>query len=152
MRRRSPLARALRLLVVGAVACVLGRAHAADGIVVIGHAGMAGLDAATLERIYKGRVIELNGTPIVAVNFAAGSSIRSRFLHDYLNVDEDDYTGYWLVRRYVGKGAPPREIGNSAAIINFVKSTPGAIAYDGDGATSLDYAANDSLGNYSNTA
>jgi ABC-type phosphate transport system substrate-binding protein len=33
------------------------------------------------------------------------------------------------VRRYVGKGASPRELPSSEDVINFVKSTPGAIGY-----------------------
>ena len=36
---------------------------------------------------------------------------------------------YWTVRRYIGKGAPPREITKSADLIRFVTTTPGAIGY-----------------------
>ena len=117
----------LAITVVGLV--LSGPARAAGGVVVIGHSNLPGLDAATVERLYKGRVIEINGVAVTPVNFATGSATRTRFLRSYLNEDEDDYTGYWLVRRAVGRGAPPREIANSTAIINYVKSTPGAIAY-----------------------
>lgn len=112
-----------------ALAGLAADSHAAGGVVVIGHSNLAGLDAATIERLYKGRLIEINGMPVTAVNFSSGNATRTRFLRSYLNEDEDDYTGYWLVRRAVGKGAPPREISSTTAIINFVRATPGAIAY-----------------------
>lgn len=112
-----------------ALAGVCGGAPAAGGIVVIGHPGVPELDAATLQKIYTGRVIEVNGVSITAVNASAGSPTRNRFLQDYLNQDEDKYTAYWIVRRYVGKGASPRELPRSEDVINFVRSTPGAIGY-----------------------
>ncbi len=112
-----------------ALACVAADTHAAGGVVVIGHAGLSRLDAATLQKIYTGKVIEVDGIPVTAVNASAGSEIRNRFLHAFLNQDEDRYTAYWTVRRYIGKGASPRELSNSAAVINYVKATPGAIGY-----------------------
>jgi len=87
------------------------------------------LDAATLQKIYTGKVIELDGVAVTAINAHAGSELRNRFLRAFLNQDEDRYTAYWTVRRYIGKGASPREMPNSTDVINFVKTTPGAIGY-----------------------
>jgi ABC-type phosphate transport system substrate-binding protein len=109
--------------------CVASELNAAGGVVVIGHPSLARLDVATLERIYTGRVIEIDGIPVKPVNANSGSAVRNRFLQVYLNEDEDKYTAYWTVRRYIGKGASPRELTSSADVINFVKSTPGAIGY-----------------------
>ena len=100
-----------------------------EGVVVIGHPTVKRLDAATVARIYTGRVIEVDGVSITAINANAGTSIRNRFLQLFLNQDEDKYTAYWTVRRYIGKGASPREMGKSSDIIQFVTSTPGAIGY-----------------------
>jgi ABC-type phosphate transport system substrate-binding protein len=119
---------ALRMLLV-ALAYIPVEACAAGGVVVIGDARLTRLDATTLEKVYTGRVIEVDGIPVTAVNASSGSAIRSRFLQVYLNQDEDKYTAYWTVRRYIGKGASPREMSSSADVINFVKSTPGAIGY-----------------------
>ena len=117
-----------RTLVI-ALACVAGESKAGGGVVVIGNHNLTSLDATTLEKVYTGRIIEVNGIAVTAVNASSGSAVRSRFLQAYLNQDEDKYTAYWIVRRYIGKGAPPRELSGSAAVINFVKSTPGAIGY-----------------------
>jgi multisubunit Na+/H+ antiporter MnhF subunit len=112
-----------------ALTLVAGGARAAERVVVIGHPGITHLDAATLLRIYTGRVIELDGIPVIAVNASAGTTVRNRFLQTYLNQDEDRYTAYWTVRRYIGKGASPRELRTSADVIKFVQTTPGAIGY-----------------------
>ena len=118
----------IRMLLV-VLACVACEANATGHVVVIGHAGLGKLDVATLEKIYMGKVIEVNGIPVTAINANSGSDLRNRFLHTYLNRDEDGYTAYWTVRRYIGKGAPPREFSNSADVIDFIKSTTGAIGY-----------------------
>lgn len=115
--------------ILAALTGVAGDAIAAGGIVVIGHPGLTSLDVITLEKIYTGKVIEVNGTSVVAVNASIGSPVRSRFLQAYLHEDEDKYTAYWVVRRYIGKGASPRELSSTADVINFVNSTPGGIGY-----------------------
>ena len=101
----------------------------AQGVVVIGHANLRKLDANTVARIYMGRVIEVDGIPVTAINAVAGSDVRIRFLRSFLNQDEEKYIAYWTVRRYIGKGAWPREIAKSADLIRYVTSTPGAIGY-----------------------
>jgi hypothetical protein len=121
----KPTARLLLVL----LAALCGGARAAGGVVVIGHAGLSPLDPATLQRVYTGRAIEVAGVPVTAVNASTGSPVRTRFLQAFMNLDEDKYTAYWIVRRYVGKGASPRELPSAAEVIDFVKSTPGAIGY-----------------------
>ena len=112
-----------------ALALATGDVRAAGNVVVIGDARLAKLDAPTLERIYLGRVIEVDGIAVTAVNARSGNPVRSRFLQSFVKRDDDSYVGYWNVRRYSGLGAPPRELSSSAEVIDFVKSTPGAIGY-----------------------
>jgi len=114
------------LLALAAAALDLG---AAEGVIVIGHPNIKRLDSPTLARIYTGRVIEVDGVPVTAINANAGSDVRTRFLQVFLQQDEDKYTAYWTVRRYIGKGASPREMSKSSDVIRFVTSTPGAIGY-----------------------
>ena len=64
-----------------------------------------------------------------AVSVRVGQPLRLRFLNDYLQQTDDAYVAYWTVRRYVGKGVPPRELASVAEVINYVQSTPGALAY-----------------------
>jgi ABC-type phosphate transport system substrate-binding protein len=119
---------AIRTLLL-ALASAAGGAGAAGGVVVIGHPNVKRVDAPTIARIFTGKVIEVDGVSVTAVNASSGSAVRARFLQIYLNQDEDKYTAYWTVRRYIGKGAWPRELAKSSEVINFVNATPGAIGY-----------------------
>lgn len=119
--------RAVLLLLFLAIA--KAASHAADGIVIIGHSTVKRLDVQTVLRIYTGRVMEVDGVFITAVNAHIGSSLRNRFLQVFLHQDEDNYTAYWTVRRRIGQGVSPRELPNTGDIIRFVNSTPGAIGY-----------------------
>ncbi len=109
----------------------LGTAHAGDdaAVVVIGHANVARVDAATLQRLYMGRTIEVAGAPVVVVHQRSASDARGHFLKLVLATDEEHYASYWTVRRHVGKGAPPREFASAAELIAYVQATPGAIGY-----------------------
>lgn len=118
-----------RALLMLLLAASMASTCAAEGVIVIGHPNVKCLDGPTVARIYTGRVIEVDGVSITAVNANARTSLRSRFLQTILNQDEDKYTAYWTVRRYIGKGAPPRELSKTSDIIRFVISTPGAIGY-----------------------
>lgn len=97
--------------------------------IVIGHPDLNGLDRVSLQRIYTGKMVELNGLRVTPVDLRRGNALRRRFLELYLGQDEDKYIGYWTVRRYVGKGTPPREFDSPEAVIRYVKQTRGAIGY-----------------------
>ena len=113
-----------------ALILVPGARPVSGGVVVIGHPSLPNkLDGPTVQKIFTGKVIEVGGVGVTAVNANLGSAVRNQFLQEFLHQDEDKYTAYWTVRRYIGKGVPPREMKTSADIINFVTSTPGAVGY-----------------------
>lgn len=122
-----PLRSSLRRLPL--LLALLGSSAYASNIVIIGHPALAKLDAATVQRVFTGKAIEVGGVAVTAINAAAGSNVRSRFLQTFLSQDEEKYTAYWTVRRYIGKGAPPKELTSPGEVINFVQNTPGAIGY-----------------------
>ena len=104
-------------------------AAAQTAVVVIGHAGIDKMDVVTVQKVFTGRVVELGGVALTPINASAGSATRLRFLQAFLNQDEDKYVAYWTVRRYIGKGVPPKELASASDVIRFVQSTPGAIGY-----------------------
>lgn len=116
---------ALLCAALGPLAPVVAQA----GVVVVGHPGMRKLDVATVERIYSGKVVELDGQPVVPVNLPPQSPLRQRFLKDFMQRDEPSYLAYWTVRRYVGKGAPPKEVGSTSEVVMHVLHNPGAMGY-----------------------
>ena len=121
--------RILLPLMIAAVVRLAHDAHADSGVVVIGHSGLERIDPAMIQKIYTGRVVEVGGISLKPINASVGSATRQRFLQTYLNQDDDNYIAYWTVRRYIGKGVPPREVANATEVIRFVQSTPGAIGY-----------------------
>ncbi|QDX82481.1 hypothetical protein B9N43_15310 [Denitratisoma sp. DHT3] len=101
----------------------------ADGVAVIGSPDLPKLDNATIQKLFTGRIVELNGTRVTVVNAAPGHAVRTRFLAAFLNQGDEKYIAYWTVRKFIGKGQPPAELDSAAAVIRFVQSTPGAIGY-----------------------
>jgi hypothetical protein len=99
------------------------------GVVIIAHPGLRKVDAVTVQRIYSGKVIDVVRVPVQPVNLPAGAAVRQRFLAEYLQLNDEGYKAYWTVRRYVGKGTPPRELGSAADVISYVQTTAGAIGY-----------------------
>ena len=110
------------------IACVISQASA-ENVLIIGNSDMPKLDRVTVEKLFTGRIIEVNGRPAMAVNAAPDSATRQQFLMTFLAQDEDKYRAYWTVRRFIGKGTPPKELATSREIIAFVKSQPGGIGY-----------------------
>ncbi len=115
------------MLISTLLAFALCEAHA-QNVVIIGHPGLNKLNTTTVQRIFTGKAIEVDGIHVTAVNLKSGA-LRDRFLQRYLNQDDEKYTAYWTVRRFIGKGIPPKELLNAAEVIDFVQNTPGAIGY-----------------------
>jgi ABC-type phosphate transport system substrate-binding protein len=121
--------RLLKYIFTALLALSIWPAWAGDRVVIIGHASMRKLDMVTVQRIYTGKVVEIDGSPVTPLNAAPSQATRQRFLTDYLQQDEEKFVAYWTVRRYVGKGTPPREVKDTASMIDLVSKTPGAIGY-----------------------
>ena len=100
-----------------------------ETIVFIGHSGLPKTDLSTLQRVYTGRVISIARQEVLPLNYPPGDPLREQFLEVVMRQSEEQYAGYWLVRKYVGKGAPPVEFATMDALIKYVTSTPGAIGY-----------------------
>ena len=101
----------------------------AGEIVVIGNSNVPKMDTVTIQKVYTGKFISVSGVNIKPVGFKPGTAVRNLFLQEFLNQDEEKYTAYWTVRKYIGKGAPPPDLGSAAAVISYVQSTPGAVGY-----------------------
>src|SRR5258708_176507 len=126
MRARNKLM--ANLLLVLSV-CNWTPANAAGPLVVVANADTPMLDADTLQKIYLGKVVEIDGHPVVPVNLAKGNVLRVAFMQQVLEQDDDKFIAYWTVRRYIGKGSPPREFATMEEQLEFLRKTPGAVGY-----------------------
>lgn len=119
-----------KLLAILSLATLLAApASNAGEVVLIGNSNVPKIDSETAVKLYTGRVIQVAGINVTPVNLKSGARVRGQFLADLLGMDEERYVAYWTVRRYIGKGAPPKELEGSAEVIAYVQSTPGAIGY-----------------------
>jgi ABC-type phosphate transport system substrate-binding protein len=113
-----------------ALVMVAGFSSAQAALVVIAHESVQdNIPLPTLNRIYTGKMIVLDGKQVNPVNLSSGNEVRQAFLQQVLKQDDDKYVGYWIVRRSIGKGMPPKEFATVAEIIDYVSKTPGAIGY-----------------------
>ena len=115
------------MLVMGV--CNVAPAVAPSSLVVIANADTPALDADTLQKVYLGKVVEVAGRPIIPVNLAKGNVVRAAFMEQVLAQDDEKFIAYWTVRRYIGKGSPPREFGTIQELLEFLRKTPGAVGY-----------------------
>ncbi|MBL8430246.1 MAG: hypothetical protein JNJ95_10205 [Dechloromonas sp.] len=111
------------------IACLPGLALAEEALVFIAYGGLPKTEQATLQRLFTGRVVSIGELAAAPVNYPPGHPLRERFLAAIMGQTEEQYTGYWLVRRYVGKGAPPLVLPDVDAVVGHVMTTPGAVGY-----------------------
>jgi len=109
--------------------CLPGVGLAEDALVFIGYGTVPKTEQSTLQRLYTGRVVSIGEQAATPINYPVGHPLRERFLAAVMGQSEEQYTGYWLVRRYVGKGAPPLELPDVDAVVSHVLATPGAVGY-----------------------
>ncbi|MCK6393861.1 hypothetical protein [Zoogloea sp.] len=124
-----PRVRLLGSLMLAFALSGLSPAVQAGDVVLIAHPSVPRLDRVTVERIYTGKVVEVAGVRVTPIDLPVGDAVRNRFLVRWVSTDEERYTAYWTVRRYVGKGVPPREVVNAAEVSRLVAALPGGVGY-----------------------
>ena len=100
-------------------------------VVVIAHHNVPKMDVKTVGKVFTGKVITVSGAAINAVN-QKNQNVKNKFLQNFVGLDEEKYIAYWTVRKYIGKGVPPKELSSSEEVIRYVQATPGAIGYIDD--------------------
>jgi ABC-type phosphate transport system substrate-binding protein len=72
------------------------------------------------------------GKAVAPVMVMAGAPERTAFLKIVCGMNDTDFGKYFLQAAFTGKSAtPPKEVGNSASLKNFVATSPGAIGFVG---------------------
>lgn len=122
--------RSLLLIVAFLATSMLCKGSAAAGqVIVLANRETPVMDWVTLQKVFLGKVIRVNGMPVIPVNLVSGSLARKDFVSQILEQTDEKYVNYWTVRRYIGQGSPPREVSGEQEMIDYVRSTPGAVGY-----------------------
>ena len=70
-----------------------------------------------------------NDSKIKPVDLPKNSTVRSKFTKDVFNKSVSAMKAFWQRQIFSGKGVPPPEKKNNAAVIEYVKNNSGAIGY-----------------------
>jgi len=121
------------LAVVAATVLSLGTSIAAQAaLAIVAHPSnsVSGIRADDAQRIFLGKTGEFaNGRRAAPVDQTPGTASRTKFMKTVIQKSEDELKGYWSKLMFSGKGQPPREVGDDAAVKAWVASNPDAIGY-----------------------
>ena len=121
------------LAAVAATVLSLGTSIAAQAaLAIVAHPSnsVSGIRVDDAQRIFLGKSGEFaNGRRAAPVDQTPGTASRAKFMKTVIQKSEDELKGYWSKLMFSGKGQPPREIGDDAAVKAWVASNPDAIGY-----------------------
>jgi len=120
------------LLLLGPVA-----SQAADYQVIVRKSSPTGvLTKEQLAKMFLKKIVKWDtGTPIVPVDQAASAPVRAAFTKVIHGKPVSAIASYWQQQIFAGREVPPAEKAGDAAVLAYVKATPGAIGYLSDGAS-----------------
>ncbi len=104
-------------------------------LVVIAHPSnsITAITAEDVTHIYMGRTgVFASGMRAIPVDQVSGSPQRVQFYKTVIQKDEGALKVYWSRLQFAGKGQPPREVGDNAAVKSWVAANPEAIGYIDD--------------------
>jgi ABC-type phosphate transport system substrate-binding protein len=75
-----------------------------------------------------------NRLPVDPVDLPEDSPVRVRFTQDILGKTVAQVKAYWQAQIFTGRGVPPLELPSDDAVVDYVRSHPGAVGYVSRGA------------------
>ena len=112
-----------------ATACLAGAAQA-DIAVVVNPANANVVSADDVSRLFLGRSASFaDGSKATPLNLAEGQAARAEFDSKVLNRSAAQLKAYWSKLVFTGKGTPPKELADDAAVKAAVAADSSAIGY-----------------------
>ena len=113
-----------------ALGCAVSISVFAEVVVIVHPSNDATLSKKVVQRIYLGKEKKFpNGKEVLPVNQISSSAARESFDSDTLGRSTTQVAAYWSKLVFTGKGIPPKELDNDAAVIAIVADKPNAIGY-----------------------
>lgn len=102
----------------------------AETAVVIHPDNASELSEKDIQRIFLGKQKSFpSGEGAIPVDQNKGSAVRDAFFASVLGKSEQQVKSYWSRLVFTGKGTPPKEVGDSAAVLKLVATNPNTIGY-----------------------
>lgn len=112
------------------LALVVHGAAAEVAVIVHPSAGFSSLTEDDISRIFLGKSKSFpGGGQAVPVNQNEGSAVRDKFNEAVCKKNASQYKAYWSQLVFTGKGTPPKDVGDDAAVKAQVAANPNAIGY-----------------------
>jgi ABC-type phosphate transport system substrate-binding protein len=128
--RQSILA---RLLAAGTLSALLGAAAPARAelvVIVSARSAVTTLRADQVADIFLGQIGNFpDGAEAIALDQSVGSPLRDSFYSKVASKTPALVKAYWTKMIFTGRGQPPRELPNSAAVRKQVADNPNLIGY-----------------------
>ncbi|GAB57752.1 phosphate ABC transporter substrate-binding protein [Rheinheimera nanhaiensis] len=114
-------------------ACLVGAAQA-EIAVVVNPANANAVSADDLNRLFLGRSSSFaDGSKATPLNLAEGQAARAEFDSKVLNRSAAQLKAYWSKLVFTGKGTPPKELADDAAVKAALAADSSAIGYISSG-------------------
>lgn len=106
----------------------------ADIAVIVNPANANVVSADDLNRLFLGRASSFaDGSKATPLNLSEGQVARDEFDSKVLNRSSAQLKAYWSKLVFTGKGTPPKEMADDAAVKAAVAADPNAIGYISSG-------------------
>ncbi len=113
-----------------ALGCSISLFSFADVVVIVHPSNEAALNIKIVKRIFLGKEKKFSdGKEVLPVNQVPSSGARGSFDTDTLGRSSTQIAAYWSKLVFTGKGIPPKELDNDAAVLAIVADNPNAIGY-----------------------
>ena len=121
--------RFIRKLFIVICLVVLSTSAFAELVVIVHPSNNSELNAKKVQRIFLGKEKKFsNGSPVMPFNQTT-NALRGAFDSDVLGRSSTQVSAYWSKLVFTGKGIPPKELADDAAVIAAVAANAGAIGY-----------------------
>jgi len=120
----------LKTLFVTAALSISSLASTEVAVIVSASNGNASIDQATISKIFLGKAKSFpDGAQAVPVDQDDGSASREAFNSTVLGKSASQLKSYWSRLIFTGKGTPPKQSGDDAAVKALVAANPNLIGY-----------------------
>lgn len=121
-----------------ALACLMALSapgFAGVTVIVSAHSKVGHLSASQVQALYLGRTQTLpDGDKAALYDLASGSATRGTFYRKATGKSASQVKATWSRLVFSGRAVPPKELGNSAAVVKAVAADPHAVGYVDSGA------------------
>lgn len=100
-------------------------------IMVIAHKSLS-VDSISIKqakKLWLGRLKKLGGTRVKVIDQTTGNKAFETFYASVIKKKPSQLEAYWAKIAFTGKGYPPKQLKDDAAVINWVANNPSALGY-----------------------